>query len=377
VIDENAIRLRFAALDAVLDERGRRRFAAAEALSAGRGGVKMVSQVTGIARSTIGRGIAELRDETPGQGLQDRVRRAGAGRKSLTATDPKLLGELERLVEPVTRGDPIVPLRWTARSLRNLAADLQALGYRISHETVGKLLRQLGYSLQANRKTLEGASNPDRDAQFHYINDRVQEAMAAGQPAISVDTKKKELVGDFKNNGRDYRPKGDPEKVRVHDFKIPELGRASPYGVYDIADNAGWVSVGIDHDTASFAVNSIRRWWQTMGQARYPNARTLLITAACPGEGWGEPVRKFVCEAYLTRRSAYADQIEEDVRDRGGVAGGAEGVVGSFCERADECGGDFGGRGCVQEGADRACAGSGAEPSPWLCGGCGEAGWRG
>ena len=307
VIDENAIRLRFAALDAVLDERGRRRFAAAEALSAGRGGVKMVSQVTGIARSTIGRGIAELRDETPGQGLQDRVRRAGAGRKSLTATDPKLLGELERLVEPVTRGDPIVPLRWTARSLRNLAADLQALGYRISHETVGKLLRQLGYSLQANRKTLEGASNPDRDAQFHYINDRVQEAMAAGQPAISVDTKKKELVGDFKNNGRDYRPKGDPEKVRVHDFKIPELGRASPYGVYDIADNAGWVSVGIDHDTASFAVNSIRRWWQTMGQARYPNARTLLITADGGGSN-GSRVRLWKIEL-----QALATELDIDI----------------------------------------------------------------
>jgi len=267
----------------------------------------MVSQVTGIARSTIGRGIAELRDETPGQGLQDRVRRAGAGRKSLTATDPKLLGELERLVEPVTRGDPIVPLRWTARSLRNLAADLQALGYRISHETVGKLLRQLGYSLQANRKTLEGASNPDRDAQFHYINDRVQEAMAAGQPAISVDTKKKELVGDFKNNGRDYRPKGDPEKVRVHDFKIPELGRASPYGVYDIADNAGWVSVGIDHDTASFAVNSIRRWWQTMGQARYPNARTLLITADGGGSN-GSRVRLWKIEL-----QALATELDIDI----------------------------------------------------------------
>jgi len=190
-----------------------------------------------------------------------------------------LLGDLRTLVEPATRGDPMAPLLWTAKSLRNLAAELQTLGHRIGHNVVAKLLRQLGYTLQANRKTLEGASHPDRDAQFNYISDQVKVALASRQPAISVDTKKKELVGDFKNNGQEYRPKGDPEKVRVHDFLIPELGRASPYGVYDIADNAGWVSVGIDHDTASFAVNSIRRWWQAMGRKRYPHASRLVITA--------------------------------------------------------------------------------------------------
>jgi hypothetical protein len=190
-----------------------------------------------------------------------------------------LLGDLQALVEPATRGDPMAPLLWVAKSVRNLAAALQAQGHRIGHNVVAKLLRELGYSLQANRKTLEGTSHPDRNAQFDYINDQVKSALAAGQPAISVDTKKKELVGDFKNHGREYRPQGDPEKVRVHDFLIPGLGRAAPYGVYDIADNTGWVSVGIDHDTASFAVNSIRRWWRMMGRERYPRARRLVITA--------------------------------------------------------------------------------------------------
>jgi hypothetical protein len=187
------------------------------------------------------------------------------------------------LVEPTTRGDPTAPLLWTAKSLRNLAAGLRELGHRIGHNVVADLLRDLGYSLQANRKTREGTNHPDRNAQFGYINRKVKQALAAREPAISVDTKKKELVGDFKNGGREYRPKGQPEPVRVHDFIIPELGRAAPYGVYDIADNAGWVSVGIDKDTASFAVNSIRRWWQTMGRARYPHATKLLITADCGG----------------------------------------------------------------------------------------------
>lgn len=209
--------------------------------------------------------------------------------------DATLLGDLQALVEPATRGDPMAPLLWTAKSLRNLAAELQALGHRIGHNVVAKLLRQLGYTLQANRKTLEGASHPDRDAQFNYISDQVKVALASSQPAISVDTKKKELVGDFKNNGQEYRPKGDPEKVRVHDFLIPELGRASPYGVYDIADNAGWVSVGIDHDTASFAVNSIRRWWQAMGRKRYPHASRLVITADGGGSN-GSRVRLWKCE---------------------------------------------------------------------------------
>ena len=295
MIDDSAIRLRFIALAPVLDERGRRRFAAAEALAAGRGGVIAVSRATGIARSTINRGLAELRNDAKPAAPVDRVRRVGGGRKSLAATDGTLLRDLQALVEPVTRGDPMAPLLWTAKSLRNLAAELQGCGHRIGHNVVANLLRELGYSLQANRKTLEGASHPDRDAQFNYINDQVKAALAADQPAISVDTKKKELVGDFKNNGREYRPKGDPEKVRVHDFLIPDLGRAAPYGVYDIADNTGWVSVGIDHDTASFAVNSIRRWWQTMGRKRYRKATRLVITADGGGSN-GSRVRLWKLE---------------------------------------------------------------------------------
>lgn len=301
MIDATAIRLRYEALEPVLDERGRRRFAAAEARAAGRGGIAAVSKITGIARSTIGRGLAELRDETavaPGQ-----VRRAGGGRKSLVATDATLLGDLKDLLEGTTRGDPMAPLLWTAKSLRNLAAELQERGHRIGHNSVAALLRTLGYSLQGNRKTLEGTSHPDRDAQFIYINDQVQAALAAGEPAISVDTKKKELVGDFKNGGREYRAKGDPEKVRVHDFLIPELGRASPYGIYDIADNTGWVSVGIDHDTASFAVNSIRRWWYSMGRARYLTSTRLTITADGGGSN-GSRVRLWKIEL-----QALADEL--------------------------------------------------------------------
>ena len=283
MIDDAAIKLRYEALDPVLDERGRRRFAAAEALAAGRGGVTAVARITGIARSTIDRGLAELRGEAEPDAAPDRVRRKGGGRRPLVVTDPTLLTDLKDLVEPTTRGDPTAPLLWTAKSLRNLAAGLRELGHRIGHNVVADLLRDLGYSLQANRKTREGTNHPDRNAQFEYINRKMKQALAAREPAISVDTKKKELVGDFKNGGREYRPKGKPEPVRVHDFIIPELGRAAPYGVYDIADNAGWVSVGIDKDTASFAVNSIRRWWQTMGRARYPHATKLLITADCGG----------------------------------------------------------------------------------------------
>ena len=221
--------------------------------------------------------------------------------------DTTLLNDLQSLVDPVTRGDPMAPLLWSAKSLRRLAAELQALGHRIGHNVVAKLLREQGYSLQANRKTLEGASHPDRDAQFNYINEQVKAALADDQPAISVDTKKKELVGDFKNNGREYRPKGDPEKVRVHDFKIPELGRAAPYGVYDIADNTGWVSVGIDHDTASFAVNAIRRWWQTMGHERYPKANRLTISADGGGSN-GSRVRLWKIEL-----QALADELGIEV----------------------------------------------------------------
>jgi hypothetical protein len=281
MIDDAAIRLRFLAVEPLLNEQGRRRFAAAEAQAAGHGGIKAVSHVTGIARSTIGRGLAELRGMvTPPAG---RVRRPGGGRKRLTAKDPTLVADLRHLVEPATRGDPQTPLLWTAKSLRKLTAELRGLGHRVSHNTVGSLLRSLGYSLQANRKTREGASHPDRNRQFEYINEQVKRALAASEPAISVDTKKKELVGDFKNNGREWRPKGKPEPVRVHDFLIKGLGRAVPYGVYDIGDNTGWVSVGVDHDTASFAVNAIRRWWQDMGRERYPKATSLTITADCGG----------------------------------------------------------------------------------------------
>jgi len=277
VVDDGAIRLRYEALDPVLDERGRRRFAAAEAKAAGRGGVSLVSRITGVARSTIGRGLAELRSGAVVDA--GRVRRPGGGRKRLAVQDGRVLEDLRALVEPETRGDPEAALLWTAKSLRKLAGGLQALGHRIGHNVVGDLLREMGYSLQANRKTREGSHHPDRDAQFGYINQQVTAALAAVEPAISVDTKKKELVGDFKNAGREYHPKGRPEPVRVHDFLIPELGRASPYGVYDIGENTGWVSLGIDHDTASFAVNAIRRWWQIMGQQRYPTATRLTITA--------------------------------------------------------------------------------------------------
>jgi DNA-binding transcriptional ArsR family regulator len=293
MIDESAIRLRFEALDPLLDERGRRRFAAAEAMAAGSGGVSAVARATGIARSTIGRALVELRDGVIWDDA--RVRRPGGGRKPLSETDASLLDDLRRLVDPATRGDPESPLLWTSKSLRKLAEGLRGIGHTVCHNVVGDLLRKLGYSLQANRKTREGSAHPDRDAQFRYINDRVKAALDAGEPAISVDTKKKELVGDFKNAGRELAPKGSPEDVRVHDFLIPELGRAAPYGVYDIGDNAGWVSVGLDHDTASFAVNAIRRWWLLMGCARYPHATSLTITADGGGSN-GSRVRLWKIE---------------------------------------------------------------------------------
>ena len=305
MIDVAAIKLRYDALSPVLDERSRRRFAAAEALAAGWGGIAAVSEATGIARSTIGYGLRELRGDAPDSAFGG-VRRKGAGRKPLTQTDPTLLSDLERLVDPDTRGDPMSPLKWTSKSLRNLAAALCALGHRIGHDSVAALLKTLGYSLQGNRKTLEGSHHVDRDAQFLHIAETVKAAITAGQPAISVDTKKKELVGDFKNGGREYRPAGSPEPVRVHDFIDPKLGRAAPYGVYDIADDKGWVSVGIDHDTAAFAVNTIRSWWITMGRSRYPRARTLTITADGGGSNgsrvrlWKVELQKLADELGLT-----------------------------------------------------------------------------
>jgi transposase len=282
VVPETDAARRFKLLERQLDERMRRCVAAAEAAALGPRGISIVSRATGVSRRAIRRGLKELR-ETVRAPPTERIRVPGGGRKRTTAKDPTLRRDLEQLVEPTTRGDPESPLRWTCKSVRQLATALQRQGHRASHQLVSELLHELGYSLQANRKTIEGASHPDRNAQFEYINRQVRAFLRTGDPVISVDTKKKELVGNFKNGGRERRPTGAPERVLVHDFVDPELGRAIPYGVYDIAQNVGWVSVGIDHDTASFAVESIRRWWQHMGQPRYPKAARLLVTADAGG----------------------------------------------------------------------------------------------
>jgi transposase len=284
----------FDTLAGVLDERTRRLLAAAEATAFGFGGVSMVARASGLSRGTIIRGMAELKNATR-LPRSHRIRREGAGRKRTVDRDVTLKQDLEALVEPVTRGDPESPLRWTCKSVRQLAGELTRMGHHVSHRMVAELLHEMEYSLQANRKTLEGTSHPDRDQQFEHIHARIREFQRDGQPVISVDTKKKELVGDFKNNGRELRPKGDPEKVRVYDFLIPELGRANPYGVYDLTHNAGWVSVGVDHDTAAFAAQSIRRWWQSMGAAEYPSAQRILITADCGGSN-GARVRLWKTE---------------------------------------------------------------------------------
>jgi hypothetical protein len=275
MIDIEGIRARFSDLSAHLDERGRRLLAASEARAAGYGGIAAVSRATGLAASTIGRGLKDRLDRLP----PGRVRKLGGGGKTAEERDPGLLPELLALVEPGARGDPMSPLRWTCKSLRRLAAELTARGHPVSRTVVGALLAREKFSLQANRKTLEGSEHPDRDAQFAHINVSVTAALTARQPVISVDTKKKELVGDFKNAGREWRPEGNSEEVRVHDFLLPELGRAVPYGLYDLAANAGWVSVGMNHDTAAFAVQTIRRWWQDVGRLRYPAAERLVITA--------------------------------------------------------------------------------------------------
>ena len=277
-----AVKERFERMRGALNERARRLFAATEALAIGWGGVATVARATGIAPSTIGIGKAEVRALENGGKVElavNRSRRAGGGRKKLTENDPTLLPDLERLVEPMTRGDPESPLRWTAKSMQKLAEELKSQGHKVSESTVATLLRGLEYSLQANKKTTEGTSHPDRNAQFEYINQQVAEALAAGNPALSVDAKKKELVGDFKNGGREWRPKGQPEKVRVHDFVDPKLGHVKPYGVYDLANNEAWVSLGIDHDTGEFAVASIRQWWLTMGLPRFADAEKIVITA--------------------------------------------------------------------------------------------------
>ena len=276
-----AIESKYRSLSVLMDERMRRQWAAAESRAYGWGGVRAVGSVIGMSPNTIRKGLEELavRDENPQAPVQAGLRRAGAGRKRHTESDPQLLQALENLVEPTTRGDPESPLRWTLKSTTQLAQELTRQKHPVSPRTVGRLLNDLEYSLQGNRKTLEGSAHPDRNAQFEYINASVKRFQQRGQPVISVDTKKKELVGVFKNGGREWQPKGEPEKVKVHDFLDVELGKAIPYGVYDISENQGWVSVGIDHDTARFAAEAIARWWKKMGSKRYGDAKELLITA--------------------------------------------------------------------------------------------------
>ena len=276
--DVGLIRQKFEALRPLMDERMRRLWAGSEAIALGRGGIAVVAEATGMARNTVVAGIREQRQRS-GTPFEPSIRRCGGGRKRLTEQDPALLAALESLVEPVTRGDPRSPLRWTSKSVRKLADELGAQGYRVSARTVNRLLGALDYSLQANRKTREGSSHPDRDAQFAHINERSKQFQRRGQPVVSVDAKKKELVGAFKNGGREWRPKGEPEPVNVYDFRSQALGRAVPYGVYDVTANRGWVSVGMDHDTAEFAVGTLRRWWHQMGQGCYPVAQELLIVA--------------------------------------------------------------------------------------------------
>jgi hypothetical protein len=273
---ETVLAEKLAAILPHLDERQRRLLLAAEARSLGRGGITRVSRASGVSRPTITKALRELEDPL---GSPGRVRQAGAGRKRLRDRDPALLVELEALVEPESRGDPMSPLRWTCKSTRQLADDLTRRGHPVSHTVVAELLHQADYSLQGNVKVLEGAQHPDRDAQFRYLSEQIKAFLALGLPVISVDAKKKELIGTFKNGGREWRPKGEPEKVNVHDFPDPKVGKAIPYGIYDVGRNAGWVNVGQDHDTASFAVASLRRWWQAIGSKVYPGAKRLLICA--------------------------------------------------------------------------------------------------
>jgi hypothetical protein len=303
MIDSDAIRLRWALDGSKRNERGRRLFAASEVRAAGWGGLEAVSTITGIARSTIGRGLKDLEGPPLPTG---RVRRKGGGGKPLTTRDATLLDDLRRLVEPATLGDPVRPLLWVSKSLDKLAAGLAEMGHTISPNSVRKLLSEIGFCRQANRKSDEGSSHPDRNAQFEYINAEVLAAQAAGQPVISVDTKKKELVGNYRNAGREWRPTGDPRRVKVHDFEDKQLGKVAPYGVYDVTANAGWVSVGVTHDTAEFAVASIRTWLEKMGRQRYPAARELTIMADCGGSNgarlrlWKLELQKFADATGLT-----------------------------------------------------------------------------
>jgi hypothetical protein len=306
MIDESQIAERYRGLGPELNERQRRLWAASEARSCGPGGIAAVVRATEISKNTVQRGIAELREGTrlhPG-----RVRRAGAGRPRLTESDPELLEALEALVDPDTRGDPCSPLRWSSKSLQKIAGALVATGHQISDRSAGKLLRGLGFRLHANQKTREGKDHPDRDAQFRHINETARAALAASEPTISVDTKKRELVGDFKAIGREYEPTGRPVEVRCHDFKDKDLGHAIPYGVYDMKANEGMVSVGVTNDTSAFAVNSIRAWWQHLGKKRYPNAETLTITADGGGSNssrtrlWKTELQKLANELQIAIR---------------------------------------------------------------------------
>jgi len=281
--DVEGIERRFKLVSGMLNERLRRCMAGAEALAIGRGGVSIVSRATGMSRGTIQAGVAELRQPKRNRLAVGRIRKPGGGRKRTADVDPTLRSDLEELLEPGTRGDPETPLRWTCKSSRQLATELTRQGHKTSHRMVVALLHELGYSLQGNRKTIEGTSHPDRNAQFEYISRKVNEHLRTKDPVISVDTKKKELVGNFKNGGREWHPQGDPEQVQIHDFVIPELGRAIPYGVYDLGQNTGWVSVGVDHDTSEFAVATIRRWWYSMGRPTYRHAKRLFITADAGG----------------------------------------------------------------------------------------------
>lgn len=303
MIDEDGIRQRWEAVGRTLDERGRRLFAASEVRAAGWGGLGVVSRITGLARSTINRGADDL-DAAPL--VKGRVRRPGGGRRAVAEKDPGLVAALKRLIEPATLGDPVRPLLWVSKSLDKLARSLTAMGHKVGADTVRKELSKLGFSRQHNRKADEGARHPDRDAQFEHINSKVVAAQAARQPVISVDTKKKELVGNFRNGGSDYRPKSEPLRVKVHDFEDKTLGKVVPYGVYDVAADEGWVSLGITADTAQFAVASIRTWLERMGRSRYPDAHELTITADCGGSNgarvrlWKLELQKLADETGLT-----------------------------------------------------------------------------
>jgi transposase len=284
--NKEIIKMKFEALQPHLNEKTIRLFAAAETLGNGHGAITMVSESTGLSRGTIRRGLAELKElpsELPENHDNERIRKQGGGRKKSVDNDPTLINDLESLIEPVTRGDPDSPLLWTCKSLRNIQTELKNMKHNVNHQTISNLLHEMGYSLQANSKTKEGNQSPDRNEQFEHIYKKTNMFIYDKQPVISVDTKKKELIGNFKNNGRQWRIKGDPVQVNVHDFEDKELGKAIPFGVYDISENAGWVNVGIDHDTSAFAVASIKAWWKNMGIQIYSNAKRLMITADCGG----------------------------------------------------------------------------------------------